>query len=246
MGLLWALGIGTAWVWSVGMGLHLAIAETSVWAIGLMVFIRAFFQTGLFILAHDAMHGSLIPHYPYLNPVIGRFLLGLYAFLSYDKSCANHWKHHCYPAEARDPDFCTVIHSNEGIQLIIWYFKFLAEYLSVSQFFVLVGGWTIAFSCAHYFWQVAVENIVLFWILPLILSSMQLFYFGTYLPHRHPQNQVGPLHSVRSLDYPVVISFFACYHLGYHAEHHANPDRPWYQLPALYAQQQHPSPFKFS
>jgi len=34
----------------------------------------------------------------------------------------------------------------------------------------------------------------------------------------------------RSLDVHPALSFLACYHFGYHFEHHARPDLPWWTL----------------
>jgi beta-carotene ketolase (CrtW type) len=75
--------------------------------------------------------------------------------------------------------------------------------------------------------------VPIFWVLPLVLSSLQLFLFGTYLPHRGGDAGPSGRHAVRSLGYPHLLSLLACYHFGYHAEHHAHPAVPWFRLPAL-------------
>jgi len=51
------------------------------------------------------------------------------------------------------------------------------------------------------------------------------------LPHRNqrdPLNQCDP----ESLALPTWLSLLACFHFGYHREHHEHPDLPWYELPA--------------
>jgi beta-carotene/zeaxanthin 4-ketolase len=75
-------------------------------------------------------------------------------------------------------------------------------------------------------------NLVLWWILPLTLSSIQLFIFGTYLPHR--QSESENTHRAWTIDYPLCLSFLSCYHFGYHWEHHEYPRTPWYRIPAIY------------
>ena len=62
---------------------------------------------------------------------------------------------------------------------------------------------------------------------------MQLFLFGTYLPHRSKGALHASSHAVQSLGYPHCLSLLACYHFGYHWEHHAYPAVPWFRLPEL-------------
>ncbi|MGL6133378.1 MAG: fatty acid desaturase, partial [Prochlorococcaceae cyanobacterium] len=74
--------------------------------------------------------------------------------------------------------------------------------------------------------------VISYCTLPLALSSLQLFLFGTYLPHRGPA-QAAP-HAAITLAWPEPLSLLACYHFGYHVEHHSNPSLPWYELPACH------------
>jgi beta-carotene ketolase (CrtW type) len=60
---------------------------------------------------------------------------------------------------------------------------------------------------------------------------MQLFIFGTYLPHRH-QGAGDAKQQAQSLELPALLSLLACYHFGYHREHHINPSLAWFELPA--------------
>jgi beta-carotene/zeaxanthin 4-ketolase len=196
-------------------------------AVFIWIWGRTFIQTGLFILAHDAMHGSLIPLSPRWNRRLGAIALGLYAGLSFDICCRNHAKHHRYPGQGQDPDFHDGINSRPWQ----WYLKFMREYLSVVQglkflTIVLIVG-TIAF-CLH----ISLLKLWLWWIFPLVLSSIQLFIFGTYLPHDRMED--SNRHCARTIDYPVWWSFLSCYHFGYHWEHHEYPHTPWYRLPDLF------------
>jgi beta-carotene/zeaxanthin 4-ketolase len=230
MGLVWAITILTTWAASLGFCLGLDVMQIDPLGIVLAILFRTFLHTGLFVTAHDAMHNSLSPSHPKLNQGIGQFILGLYAFLSYNRSYTNHWKHHRHPTEIDDPDF----HSEHQPHVVSWYIKFMLEYLTLTQLLVFLLGWAVIFYVVYPVYPV--ENILLFWILPLVLSSMQLFYFGTYLPHR---NLAHSLHCARSTDYPSWLSFLTCYHFGYHSEHHEYPELPWYQLPTVHFKQRH-------
>jgi beta-carotene ketolase (CrtW type) len=93
-----------------------------------------------------------------------------------------------------------------------------------------------SFSLIGYGLHVAPINLALFALFPSILSSLQLFYFGTFLPHREPKIGYHYPHRSQSHNLPSFWSFMACYHFGYHQEHHEHPDVPWWQLPEIYRQ----------
>ena len=241
MGLVWAIGICGAWTLSLVEFLGFTLAfqglHHSLFEMVAMVFIRTFLHTGLFVVAHDAIHGSLCPNRPSLNATVGHLMLGLYAFLPYDKSYTNHWMHHDYPAQVCDPDF----HDGLNHHPVLWYFNFMVEYLPFTQFLVFLTGWMGLFFITVQGCGVHWENVVLFWVLPLILSSVQLFIFGTYLPHRgpHPVSVCTDResHRAHTSNYPIIVSFLTCYHFGYHWEHHEHPHVPWYQLPVVHFNQ---------
>ena len=79
---------------------------------------------------------------------------------------------------------------------------------------------------------VPLANIVLLYGLPAIGSSVQLFYFGTFRPHRHNAHGFADKHRARSEGFGTVASLFSCFHFGYHHEHHLSPHVPWWGLPA--------------
>ena len=76
-------------------------------------------------------------------------------------------------------------------------------------------------------------NLLVFWALPSILSSLQLFAFGTWLPHRHEVRGFPDHHNARTLGYGWLTSLLTCFHFGLHHEHHLRPDAPWWRLPAV-------------
>ncbi len=228
-----AIGIISLWIGSLVILLPIDLSSIHWSWVPIAILARTFIHTGLFILAHDAMHGSLLPSHPQWNDRIGSISLWLYACLPYNLCRLNHTKHHHHPAEPEDPDF----HDGNHTQPWQWYLKFMREYLSLPQCTCLVSG--IALVGAILLWS-GYDNLnylfplkfLLWWILPLMLSSIQLFIFGTYLPHRH--TEVSIPHRARTIDYPLFWSFLSCYHFGYHWEHHEYPHTPWYRIPAIY------------
>ena len=197
----------------------------------LAVLLRTLLQTGLFIVGHDAMHGVLLPERPRWNDRLGAWVLALYAALPYRICRCNHQRHHHRTATAADPDF----HADPEAGMLVWYRRFMAGYLSVGQMLGLLCAWTVlgllAWAWGPEGWPTAIRHLLLYGTLPLLLSSWQLFLVGTYLPHRH---QRAPLHrrSADTLHLPGWLSLLACYHFGYHREHHSCPGLAWFQLPA--------------
>jgi beta-carotene ketolase (CrtW type) len=191
------------------------------------VLLRTFLQTGLFITAHDAMHGSLWPGSPRWNQRIGRLALGLYAALPWEPCQRHHQAHHRGPARSGDPDH----HDGRQPGALAWYGNFMASYLTPGQMGLLLGSWLLCLALLAPLRSHPLERLLLFWTLPLLLSSLQLFVIGTYLPHRQSRGRSGDRHRAASLGWPAPLSLLACFHFGYHWEHHEHPEIPWYQLP---------------
>ena len=179
--------------------------------------------TGLFITAHDAMHGLVLPHNPKLNAWIGRLALFLYAGLSYDRLLKGHIKHHESPSDDPDPDYWP----EAPFGPVGWYLRFMWEYLTPIPIIVVAATYhTLAHGVG-----LDIPRLFGMWIIPQVLSSVQLFYFGTYLPHKPDRPFEGEgLLKARSNDHPVWLSLLCCYHFGYHYEHHAAPGIPWWRL----------------
>lgn len=190
------------------------------------VLTRTLLHTGLFIVGHDAMHGVLVPGSRRWNDRLGGLALSLYAALPYGRCRRQHRRHHAFTGSSGDPD----VHPDPGAGFLAWYGRFMAGYLSASQMTRLLAGWALLAILASCLSPTGAWNVLLFVTLPLLLSSLQLFGFGTYLPHRgqrQPLRQPAPA----SLDLPVWLSLLACFHFCYHLEHHQNPGLAWYQLP---------------
>lgn len=221
----WALIILLLWMASLAvMGRSLGAMRPE--AIAGLIAVRAFLHTGLFVVAHDAMHGSLFPGRWRWNRTVGQIFLGLYGLIDYDHCAQNHGKHHRFPGQDRDPDF----HA-PGDRPLLWYFRFIRAYYSLGQFLVLLGIWLLILVTLQSCGVGSVPHFLLFWVLPQVISAVQLFLFGTYLPHRRTGSSVPG--SIQSLAYPPWLSFLACYHFGYHGAHHRFPTVPWFDLPRI-------------
>lgn len=101
------------------------------------------------------------------------------------------------------------------------------QYFGLRQL-AMLGGAAIALLLLG----VPVANLLLLWALPAIASSVQLFLFGTWLPHRPGGADFADAHRARSTGFPWIVSLLTCFHFGYHHEHHRSPHVPWWRLPA--------------
>ncbi|MCB2205274.1 fatty acid desaturase [bacterium] len=197
--------------------------SSMLWLAFPLVPLITFLYTGLFITAHDAMHGTVAPAHPALNAGIGRLATALYALFSFSMLRRKHAEHHAHPASADDPDF----HDGRHPSLLRWYVHFFFTYVTWKQLL----GMALLYNALKYLAGVPDLNLLLFWVLPALLSTFQLFYFGTYLPHREGDEPYREPHRARSNAYGVTLSFLTCYHFGYHEEHHIHPGIPWWRLP---------------
>lgn len=178
-----------------------------------LILIQMHLYTGLFITAHDAMHGTVSANRK-LNNAIGQLCAMLYACFPFKKLNSKHHEHHKHVHTSLDPDYY------EG-SFFPWYFNFIKEYLSVWQVLLMA----LIFNILK-LWINEV-NLLLFWILPSLLSTLQLFYFGTWLPH-HGEHQNK--HQSGSQSNNHLLAFLSCYFFGYHYEHHDSPGTPWWRL----------------
>ncbi len=225
-GILIAGTIFCLWASSLVLLLSLDVAKLHPIGIVLAILWQMFLYTGLFITAHDAMHGQVCPQNSKINYFIGSLALLVYGLFSYKHLLKKHWEHHHYPASEHDPDF----HDGKHRNFFAWYFYFMKRYWSWTRLIGLI----MLFHGLHLIFRVPENNLTLFWMLPSIFSSVQLFYFGTFLPHLEPEEGYDEPHRAQSSAYPAFWSFITCYHFGYHQEHHEYPHVPWWQLPEVY------------
>ena len=179
----------------------------------LLVLVQMHLYTGLFITAHDAMHGTVSSN-KNINNIAGYLATFLYAAFFYPKLYSKHHQHHNHVHTAQDPDY------HEG-GFLSWYIRFIRNYLSIWQ----VVWMAVLFNVLK-IW-VPQANLLLFWVIPSLLSTLQLFYFGTYLPHKGNHDNIHHSGTQRRSH---LLAFFSCYFFGYHYEHHASPGTPWWLL----------------
>jgi beta-carotene/zeaxanthin 4-ketolase len=194
------------------------------WPLVPLIFgLQCWLSVGMFIVAHDAMHGSLVPGKAQVNSAIGAVVLFLYAGFGWKKMRDAHFEHHKAVGTAGDPDF----NADNPRDFWPWYAQFLKRYFGwQSMAFV----WSVVLAYFFLF-DVPPQNIALLYGFPAITSSLQLFYFGTYRPHRHEHGGFPDHHNARTNDYGTLASLFSCFHFGYHHEHHLSPGIPWWALP---------------
>jgi beta-carotene ketolase (CrtW type) len=159
-----------------------------------------------------------------LNNTIGHICFAAYAWLDYRSTYEKHWRHHNHTGIVHDdPDY----HNGRSIGFFSWYFQFMCEYITVKQLSKMSVWVTILLLIC----SVPLLNIILFMLICGLCSSLRLFYFGTYLPHR-PMiiNEKMPWEKSKSSNVSRWISFLCCYHFDYHWEHHRWPYAPWWDL----------------
>jgi beta-carotene/zeaxanthin 4-ketolase len=210
--------------------------DAANWYLVPLIFaLQCWLSVGMFIVAHDAMHGSLMPRAPKAGQAIGAVLLFLYAGFGWRRMRDAHFDHHRHVGTANDPDF----HAGNPHDFWPWYAQFLRRYFGPMS---MIWVWTVVLTY-YLLLDVPPENIALLYGFPAIASSLQLFYFGTYRPHRHEAAELSehqfrdhqPFpdhHRARTNDYGTLASLFSCFHFGYHHEHHLHPGTPWWGLPA--------------
>jgi len=188
-----------------------------------IVAVQCWLYVGIFIVAHDCMHGSLAPGRPGVNRWFGRICLFLYAAFDFDTLKAKHRDHHRHAGTEHDPDF----HKDDPHSFWLWYARFFREYFSGRELVIIFAAVLIYVLLLG----APLLNVWVFWALPAIVSSLQLFYFGTYLPHQPGQEPFADSHNSRTNSYPHWLSLLTCFHFGYHHEHHLFPYLPWWRLP---------------
>ena len=228
IGLTLALLIFGGWlslhVWGV---FFQPLSGPALFAAPILIGLQSWLGAGIFIVAHDAMHGSLAPGRPRLNAAIGQACVGAYAAFSYRRLNVCHHGHHRAPGSADDPDF----HAGRPEAFLPWFYAFFTRYFGWREFAI------VAAVLATYLFILGANplNLMLFWGLPAILSALQLFVFGTWLPHRHEQHApaFADHHNARTLPMSWAMSLATCFHFGLHHEHHLSPNTPWWRLPEL-------------
>jgi beta-carotene/zeaxanthin 4-ketolase len=160
------------------------------------------------------MHG-LVSSNKKINHAIGWISSLLFSYNFYWRLFPKHHEHHRYVATDKDPDY------HHSGNFFIWYFSFIRQYVTIWQILLMAVTYNVLKLV------LPMENLIVFWMVPALLSTLQLFYFGTYLPHKG--NKLNEHHS-SSLPKNHIWAFISCYFFGYHFEHHDSPGTPWWRL----------------
>ena len=221
LGPLYAALIFSAWLMVHIYSVFFHALSAPLWHSVLLIALQCWLYTGLFIVAHDTMHGSLIAGNDRLNAVIGTTILFIYAGFNWRKMREAHHDHHTYSGTDKDPDF----NAQNPHKFWPWYMKFFLTYFGWKQVLILFG-----FTVTYIILGASYLNTIIMWAVPAILSSVQLFYFGTYRTHRHA-DAFPDAHNARTNEFNALTSLLSCFHFGYHHEHHLFPHEPWWRLP---------------
>lgn len=214
-GIFYAIGIISLWLMSLIYLLNYQIDFYNP-LVYVFVLLQTHLYTGIFITAHDAIHGVVAPDNKKLNYWIGFTCATIFAYNNYEKLSRKHHLHHAHVVSDDDPDY---YHGN----FFRWYLKFALEYVTFWQILFMA----ITYNILKLVFPM--ENLIVFWEIPAILSTLQLFYFGTYLPHRGEHSPTDKF-KARSQKLNHFVAFITCYFFGYHHEHHAYPYLPWWKL----------------
>lgn len=211
------MGVALILLWSVCLYFFLTINvdyTNPITYLGILIMTHLY--TGLFITSHDAMHGT-VSRNKRINHVIGFITSLLFAFNFYNKLHVKHHEHHRYVATDKDPDF------HKSGKFWLWYWNFLKQYITIKQLILI----TVTMQLLGLIFPM--ENLIWYWAVPSVLSTFQLFYFGTYIPHKDGPDNLNK-HKSRSLEKNHFWAFISCYFFGYHYEHHDHPGVPWWRL----------------
>ena len=164
---------------------------------------------GLFIISHDLHHAEKPDWY---QQILGRLSLFCYGGFLLENFSDKHYLHHKYPGiKGKDPDF------DDG-NPIIWYLKFMTRYINIYQIIIQIGVYNLSKYC-----QISDDNLIFFWLIPSVLASIQLFFYGTFLVHEKDG-------IIKNSKLPSWLIALTSYNFGHHQNHHKFPKLPWFEL----------------
>jgi beta-carotene ketolase (CrtW type) len=213
------LALGAVFLASIPLGFF-AIDAHPLWALAISPWLVCCF-TGLFILAHEAIHGTLLPGHPRLGHALGWLFAFAYAFMDYGRLRARHAEHHRAPGRETDPD------AHPSGRFLPHFAVFLFRYLRLSQLALLVfagnavgqAGHTRAMLCAY--------------VGPAVVSTLIVFTVGIFLVH-HPKLRAAGVaderHRSVGVDLGGAGSLLAILFFNTHWLHHEHPHLTWLQL----------------
>jgi beta-carotene ketolase (CrtW type) len=203
----------------------------------LLIIAETYLFTAIFITAHDAMHGLIVPKFKVLNRFIGQLCVKMFAMFDYSALLNAHNAHHQHSGDIdHDPDYHEFESESELKTILMWFYGFMKEYTTLGPLLLRVAIYqllTLYVGVSH-------VQLNLFWSLPNVLSSFQLFYYGTYLVHRRNHgnfnNNFKENEQNAFTDYSKSVWYhlLTCFCFGVHYEHHKYPYLPWWGLMLIY------------
>lgn len=177
--------------------------------------------TGLFILAHEAIHGLLWPGHPRASHALGAVFAFAYAFMDYRTLRGRHGEHHAAPGGPSDPD------AHPSGRFAPHLAAFVLRYLNLPQVALLVLAGNRLGAAGH------TRAMLLAWVVPLVGSTLVIFSLGIHFVH-HPalvrRGLADPRHHAVAVDLGPVLSFATVLFFNYHWLHHEHPHLTWAQL----------------
>jgi len=213
MGILYGSVIILLWLMLLIRGLVSADFSWTAAETYLQILLQTYLSTGLFITAHDSMLRS-VSNSRRVNNAFSRTAPALFAAFPYCRMSSKHMEHHKAPGTGEDPDF-----SVASQKFLPWFFAFFFRYVTLRQIITM----TALFNVLLYMLNIPLMNLLFFWILPAFLSTFQLSYFGTFLPHRYPHTEEMHPYNSRTQKKNHLRVMASCCFFGYHYEHHETP-----------------------
>ena len=130
-----------------------------------------------------------------------------YALFSFDKLLRRHGLHHSFPAGDRDPDFHDGVHTGP----LRWYVHFMLHYLTAPQLI----GMAALFNLLQHVAGVALENLLILWAAPALLSTCSFLFRDLSAALPAPQGGIS-LPIAPSAPIFGVASLLTRFHFGYH------------------------------
>lgn len=216
------LAIAIILVWASHLAYMFSFVEFSFTNVGMYahILLQGWLYTGLFITGHDAMHGTITRNKS-INNLLGTMATFLFAAMSYKRLRKNHGLHHVAPATEKDPDFYA-----KSQNFFLWWGVFMWRYITLWQLIAMAAIYNIFIHVLG----LGEVKVILYWAVPAILGTMQLFYAGVYWPHKEPHMPHMQPHRARTLKKNHPWAMLSCYFFGYHWEHHQDQYVPWWQL----------------
>lgn len=136
--------------WAVLLWINLFLVVENWYVKFPLIILQTYLFTGLFIIAHDAMHGNIHSNKA-INDGIGQICLWLYAAFSFSALWHKHKLHHAKVGTEEDPDY-----SKHGFWR--WYFGFMWPYFSWKQLALMA----LVFNILHWIFGIDQVRLILF------------------------------------------------------------------------------------